>query len=71
MKKNMSNVDRIVRIILAVVFGILYFTGVVTGVFGIVLIVLGGIFVLTSLVSSCPLYSLFGISTCPVEMNKS
>ena len=67
MKKNMSNADRIIRIILAAVFAYLYFGGVVTGTLGIVLLVLGGVFVLTSLISSCPLYSLFGISTCPVE----
>ena len=71
MKKNMSNVDRIVRIILAAIFGVLYFTGTVTGTFGIVLLVLGAVFVLTALVNSCPLYSLFGISTCPVEIKKS
>ena len=71
MKKNMSNVDRIVRIILAIVFGALYFTGTVTGTFGIVLLVLGAVFVLTSLVSFCPLYTLFGISTCHAEIKKS
>ncbi len=71
MKKNMSNVDRIIRIILAVVFGVLYFTGTVTGIFGIVLLVLGAIFVLTSFVSFCPLYSLFGISTCSVDIKES
>lgn len=71
MKKNMSNTDRVVRFILAAIFGVLYFTGTVTGTLGIVLLVLGGVFVLTSLVSSCPLYSLFGISTCPVELKKS
>ena len=71
MKKNMSNVDRIVRIILAATFGVLYFTGTVTGTFGIVLLVLGGVFVLTSLVSFCPLYTLFGISTCSVETKNS
>jgi hypothetical protein len=70
MKRNMSNVDRFIRITLAVVFGILYFTGTVTGILGIVLMVLGAVFVLTSLVSFCPLYSLFGISTCSVEMKK-
>ena len=71
MKKNMSNPDRIIRTILAVVFGVLYFTGTVTGIFGVVLLVLATVFLLTSLVSSCPLYSLFGISTCSVEVKKS
>lgn len=67
MKKNMSNIDRIVRVVLAAVFAYLYFSGTVAGTLGIVLMVLAAIFVLTSLVSSCPLYSLVGISTCPVE----
>lgn len=64
MKKNMSSTDRIIRVILAVVMAILYFTGTVTGTLGIVMLVLGGVFVLTSLISFCPLYAIFGISTC-------
>lgn len=64
MKKNMSSTDRIIRVILAVVMAILYFTGTVTGTVGIVMFVLGGVFVLTSLISFCPLYTIFGISTC-------
>jgi hypothetical protein len=65
MKQNMGSIDRILRIIIAAVFGLLYFNGIVTGTWGIVLLVLGGVFVLTSLVGSCPLYSIFGINTCP------
>jgi fatty acid desaturase len=64
MKKNMGTIDKIVRIVLALVAVVLYFTNVVTGVFGIVLLVLAGIFVLTSLIGFCPLYFPFGISTC-------
>lgn len=64
MKKNMGSADRIIRIVAAIVFAVLYFTGTVTGTLGIVLIVLGGIFMLTSLVGFCPLYALFGIKTC-------
>lgn len=67
----MSSADRIFRIILAIVFAVLYFKGVVTGTLGIVLLVLGGVFVLTSLVSSCPLYTLFGISTCSLKSKKA
>ncbi len=65
MKKNMGTVDRIIRVLLAAVFAYLYFSGVVTGTLGIVLVVLGGVFVLTSLISFCPLYILVGFSTCP------
>ena len=60
----MSSADRIIRILLAAVFAVLYFTGTVTGTLGLVLLVLGGVFVLTSLVSFCPLYAIVGISTC-------
>ena len=64
MKRNMSNADRIVRLLVAALFAYLYFGGIVTGTLGIVLLVLGAVFVLTSLVSFCPLYAPFGISTC-------
>jgi uncharacterized MAPEG superfamily protein len=50
-----------------VVFAALYFTGTVTGTLGLVLVVAAGIFVLTSLVSFCPLYTILGISTCKVN----
>lgn len=64
MKKNMGGFDRIIRILIAAVFAYLYFAGIVTGTFGIVLLVLGAVFVLTSLVGFCPLYTLFGLNTC-------
>jgi hypothetical protein len=64
MKKNMGNTDRIIRLIIAAVFAILYFTNTVTGTFGIILLVLAGVFILTSLISFCPLYTLVGLNTC-------
>lgn len=67
MKKNMSGTDRIIRLIIAAIFVVLYFTHVVTGTVGIVLLVLAGVFTLTSLISFCPLYAPFGISTCKVK----
>lgn len=67
MKKNVGNADRVVRLILAVIIAVLYFTNVISGTLGLVLLVLGGVFVLTSLVSFCPLYALAGINTCPVK----
>lgn len=67
MKKNMGNLDKIIRVILAVVMAVLYFGGIVSGTFGIVLVVLAGVFLLTSLVSFCPLYTLVGLNTCPKE----
>ena len=67
MKANMGNADKFIRIILAIVFSVLYFTQTVTGTLGIVLLSLGGIFLLTSTVSFCPLYVPFGISTCKTK----
>ena len=61
--KNMGNVDRIVRVIIALIIGILYFAKVISGVLAIVLLILAAIFILTSLISTCPLYLPFGIST--------
>lgn len=61
----MGSVDRIIRVILAAVMAALYFTGTVTGTLGLVLVILAAIFLLTSLISFCPLYVPFGISTCP------
>lgn len=67
MKKNMGNLDRIIRILLALVIGALYFTQTISGTLGLGLLILGGIFVFTSTVSFCPLYLPFGISTCTIE----
>jgi len=67
MKKNMGNADRIIRLVLAAVVAVLYFTNTITGTFGIILLVLAGIFVVTSLVSFCPLYTLVGLNTCPAK----
>lgn len=64
MKKNMGNTDRIIRVIAAIVFAVLYFTGTVTGTIGLVLVVLGAVFLATSFISFCPLYALVGMNTC-------
>ncbi|HBS06253.1 MAG TPA: DUF2892 domain-containing protein [Leptospiraceae bacterium] len=63
MKLNMGIIDRIVRVLVAVGIGVLYWQGIITGTLGIVLLVLGGVFVLTSLVGFCPLYLPLKLST--------
>lgn len=63
----MGSTDKIIRIIIAAVIGILFFTHIISGTIGIVLLALAGIFVLTTLISFCPLYTIFGASTCPKE----
>lgn len=63
MKKNLSYTDRTVRLMLALIIAFLYFTDKVPGTFGIILLIFAIVFAATSLISFCPLYALFGIST--------
>jgi mannose/fructose/N-acetylgalactosamine-specific phosphotransferase system component IID len=67
MKTNMGSTDRIIRLIVAAILATLYFTGNVTGTLGIILVVVAAVFTLTSFVSFCPLYAIFGMNTCPVK----
>lgn len=65
MRKNSGTADRLIRLIIAAAIAVLYFTNVLTGTLAIVLLVVAGVFVLTSIIGFCPLYVLFGINTCP------
>ena len=64
MKANMGSLDKAVRIVLAIVFAMLFITKTVESTVGMVLLVLGGVFLFTSIVSFCPLYTILGINTC-------
>jgi len=64
MKKNIGDTDTIIRLVLATIIAILYFTNTITGTLGIVLIIFGAVFVLTSLIGFCPLYLPLGINSC-------
>jgi hypothetical protein len=63
MKPNMGTTDKIIRIAVAALVTILYFTNVITGTLGIVLLVFAAVFVLTSLISFCPIYPILGMNT--------
>lgn len=63
MKINMGTIDRVARILVAVVIGIAYFANIISGTLAIVLLVFASIFILTSLIGFCPLYLPFGLST--------
>jgi hypothetical protein len=63
MKKNMGTIDKVIRILIAVVVVVLYFTNTISGLLGIILLILAAVFVLTSLLGFCPLYLPFGLST--------
>ena len=63
MKQNMGTEDRIIRLAAALVFGILYLTGLISGTIALILGILGIVFVATSFLGFCPLYLPFGLST--------
>jgi len=64
MRKNMGMADRVIRALVAVLIAVLYLTNVIAGTLGLVLLILACVFLLTSMVSFCPLYAPFGLSTC-------
>lgn len=69
MKKNMGSADRVIRVVLAALVVVLYFMEVISGTTAIILLVLATVFALTSLVSFCPLYLPFGLSTLRKKVN--
>ncbi len=70
MKKNMGKIDRILRVIAAIILAVLYFTDTITGTIGLVVVIFAGIMFLSSLMGSCPPYQLLGINTCKVKEPK-
>jgi hypothetical protein len=63
MKKNINNVDRILRVLIAGAIAILYFTGLISGTLAIILGILAIVLLITSLINFCPLYALLKFST--------
>jgi len=63
MKRNISNIDRVVRLLISALFVYLYFSGIVAGTLGVVLLVLAAVFTLTAVIAFCPLYFPFKFST--------
>lgn len=67
MKKNMGNTDKVIRILIAIAIALLYYFNVIEGSLAYVLMAVAIIFLLTSLISFCPLYKILGINTCKVK----
>ncbi len=63
----MSGADRVIRIVVALVVATLYYFKVIDGTLAYVLLALSAVFLLTSFISFCPLYTLFGLNTCKVK----
>lgn len=67
MKKNMGSTDRVIRLLLATVFAMLGYFKVIEAPISTVFYVLAAVFVLTSLMNFCPLYTIFGLNTCKIK----
>lgn len=63
MKVNIHSIDRIIRVLVAILFAVLYYTGIISGTLGLVLLILGIVFMLTAVINFCPIYWALGIST--------
>jgi hypothetical protein len=70
MKKNVGNIDKAIRILIALVVIALYFTNIITGTLGIILLIVAAILILTSIVSFCPIWMILGLSTGNKEEKK-
>ena len=62
--KNMGTLDRTIRVAIAVVIAVLYFSGYLSGLTATILCILAVVFVITSFIGFCPLYTVIGLSTC-------
>jgi len=70
MKKNMGTTDRVIRILVAILFSVLYFAGVIQGTTGVILLILSVVFLVTGILASCPLYLPLKIDTRKKELRK-
>lgn len=69
MKKNMGSIDKGIRILIAILIAVLYFTKLISGTWAVILGILAIVFILTSFISFCPLYLPFGINTNKKKTN--
>ena len=69
MKTNLGIIDRVLRVLIAVAVVILYLMGILSGTLAIVLLILSGILILTSIFGFCPIYFSVGLKT--LKSNKS
>ena len=67
MTKNMGSADKLLRVLIAAVVGILYYMDKITGTLAYVLMAIAIILLVTSLINFCPLYRLLGINTCKIK----
>lgn len=67
MKKNVGNIDKLIRVAVSIILLVLFFTNTITGTLGIIGLIIAGVFTLTAIVGTCPVYSILGASTCTIK----
>ncbi|WP_116769495.1 YgaP family membrane protein [Maribacter litoralis] len=67
MRKNLGSTDRFIRLFIAVALLTTFYTETVTGTIGYILAAVAGVLIFTTFISFCPIYSLFGASTCKTK----
>lgn len=67
MKKNMGALDKGIRIVIAIAIALLYYFNVISGTLAYILMAVAIVFLLTSLINFCPLYTILGINTCKLK----
>ncbi|HOW30050.1 MAG TPA: DUF2892 domain-containing protein [Bacteroidales bacterium] len=70
MKANVGKTDKLIRLLLALAGLILYIFNVVQGTFGIIVLIIAAILIITSIVNFCPLYAVLGIKTCKSQESR-
>jgi hypothetical protein len=70
MKANMGTTAKVIRLVVAAIIAVLFFTGIIPGTTAIILLIIAGIFILTSMVSFCPVYAILVIETCKNKINR-
>ena len=68
MTRNVGKIDRLVRLIIGIILGVLVFSGAVAGILRGILLFLTFSIPLSGLIGYCPFYTLFGVSTCPSKL---
>jgi len=71
MKRNLGTSDRAIRLLIALLITVLYVTNIITGTFGLVLLIIAAVFTLTSFIGFCPIYTVLGICTHKTWKNQS
>ncbi len=65
MKKNMGTIDKILRVIIAIVIAALYYMDlIVSNTLSAIILFVAAILLITSLLNFCPLYLVLGINSC-------